>query len=75
MIDCIHYQITMMKLLFFTLIFVGFEIQDNLATSEMANMKIRQDCWDMNKCLENKHCGQNGKCLMDPRPGSHARTG
>jgi hypothetical protein len=71
MIDCIHYQITMMKLLLFTMIFVGFEIQDNLAMSEMTNMNIRKDCWDMNKCLLDKHCGQNGQCLMDP----HLREG
>ena len=56
----------MMKLLLFTIIFAGFEIQDNLATSEMTDMKTREDCWDMNKCLLDKHCGQNGKCLMDP---------
>ena len=63
MIDCIHSQITMMKLLLLAMIFVGFEIQDNLATSEMTYLKIGKDCWDTNKCLLDKHCGQNGKCL------------
>ena len=72
MIDCIHSQITMMKLLLFAMIFVGFEIQDNLATSEMTNMKIRKDCWDTNKCLLDKHCGQNGKCLIDINAGSNS---
>ena len=70
MMDCIHHQITMMKLLLFTMIFAGFEIQNNLAMQplpKMTNMKTRQDCWDMNKCLLDEHCGQNGKCLMDPR--------
>ena len=33
MIYCIHYQITMMKLMLFTFILVGFKIQDNLAFS------------------------------------------
>ena len=47
-----------MKLLLFTMIFIGFEIPDNLAMSEM-----NKDCWDMNKCLLDKHCGHNGKCL------------
>ena len=50
MIDCIHSQITMMKLLLLAMIFVGFEIQDNLA----------DDC---STCLLDKHCGPNGECL------------
>ena len=44
------------------MLFVGFEIQDSLATSEP--MEIRKDCWEKNKCLLDKHCGQNGKCLI-----------
>ena len=65
MMDYIHHQITMMKLLLFTMIFAGFEIQNNLATS--IPMKTREDCWDMNKCLLDEHCGQYGKCFIDPR--------
>ena len=55
----------MMKLLLFTMIFAGFEIQNNLATRDMNYMKTREDCWDMNKCLLDEHCGQNGKCFID----------
>ena len=56
-----------MKLPLFTMVFVGFEIPDNLAMSEMT-----KDCWDMNKCLLDKHCGQNGKCLIDINAGSNS---
>ena len=67
--NCIHHQITMMKLLLFTMIFAGFEIQNNLATRDMTYMNTREevvyDCWDMNKCLLDEHCGPIGKCFMD----------
>ena len=72
MIDSIRSQITMVKLLLFALIFVGFEIQDNLAASEMTYMKISKDCWETNKCLLDKHCGQNGICLIGINAGSNS---
>ena len=62
----------MMKLLLFAMIFVGFEIQDNLAASEMTYLKLGKDCWDTNKCLLDKHCGQNGICLIDINAGSNS---
>ena len=54
----------MMKLMLLTLTLVGFEIQDNLATS----IPI-YDCQDGNKCIVDRQCGQYGKCINRPLTG------
>ena len=55
----------MLKLLIVTLIFAGFEIQDNLASLDKMPSIINrpiQDCWDGNKCHTDSNCGKEGIC-------------
>merc|ERR1712066_241775 len=53
-------RITIMKFLVFVLIFVGFEIQENLA-----DIPWQQDCFDGTECRLDKDCGLYGMCLHD----------
>ena len=62
-----------MKLLLLTLIFAGFQIQDNLAFGPDSlpfwPHRPIQDCFSKNKCLKDEHCGKEGKCVKEKYMG------
>merc|ERR1712179_90728 len=37
--------------------------EDTLVFSTSVEEPV-QDCWDNNKCILDKHCGRNGKCIL-----------
>ena len=49
----------MQKFLLISLVFTGFEFQENYAENSIGI----KDCWDGNKCNLDKHCGEKGKCI------------
>ena len=54
----------MQKSLFIALVFIGFEIQENLAeTPALAQpsgpCKPREGLW----CTKDNHCGESGECI------------
>ena len=53
------YQITIMKILLLTLIFVALGIQENFADLSPSEL-----CWmmDGSKCNSDKDCGEHGYC-------------
>ena len=56
-------HMTMNTLLLLTLIFAGFQIQDNLAFGPGGIQQPIPDCWDGNKCFQDEHCGDQGECI------------
>ena len=68
-----------MKLMLVTLILVGFEIQDNLATSAPRFCYVEEKCYDEPKdcnffkysvCETDDQCGEGGECSFRNHGGS-----
>ena len=49
----------MQKFLLISLVFTGFEFQENYAENSIGI----KDCWDGNKCNLDKHSEEKGKCI------------